>query len=257
MRNQARAQSQRCRNVAVCRGVAGLPGGTRSLVPDVIIPVLDEAVAVPALFARVPEDYRPAVVDDGSTDGSGEIAAGGVGGSGRRTTRRNRGCGAPGRATGWAGVFHGRRRVARPRRSPAVSLAGAVLTGDADLVLAARRPTPTDTWQVHVGRPTWRSPGRCAGASGGRCATSALWVLSGVLACVHWGCRTAAAVGRSRWCCVPPMHDGGSMRSRCRTRDVLRVGRSKVTGTVDGTERAVTDVRAVRGRVRPAATGTP
>ena len=42
--------------------------------PDVIIPVLDEAAALPALLASFPRGYRPVVVDNGSTDGSGDIA---------------------------------------------------------------------------------------------------------------------------------------------------------------------------------------
>jgi glycosyltransferase involved in cell wall biosynthesis len=44
--------------------------------PDVILPVLDEAAAIPAVLAAMPAGYRPIVVDNGSTDGSAEIAAG-------------------------------------------------------------------------------------------------------------------------------------------------------------------------------------
>jgi glycosyltransferase involved in cell wall biosynthesis len=43
--------------------------------PDVILPVLDEAAAIPGVLAAMPEGYRPIVVDNGSVDGSGEIAA--------------------------------------------------------------------------------------------------------------------------------------------------------------------------------------
>jgi len=41
---------------------------------DVILPVLDEAEALPWVLARMPSGYRPIVVDNGSTDGSAEIA---------------------------------------------------------------------------------------------------------------------------------------------------------------------------------------
>ena len=41
---------------------------------DVILPVLDEAEALPWVLARMPPGYRPIVVDNGSTDGSAEIA---------------------------------------------------------------------------------------------------------------------------------------------------------------------------------------
>src|SRR3954451_9083287 len=50
-----------------------MPGYKRS-VPDVIVPVLNEAAALPALLAAIPPGYRPIVVDNGSTDGSGDIA---------------------------------------------------------------------------------------------------------------------------------------------------------------------------------------
>ena len=44
--------------------------------PDLILPVLDEAVAIPAVLAAMPAGYRPIVVDNGSTDGSAEVARG-------------------------------------------------------------------------------------------------------------------------------------------------------------------------------------
>ena len=42
---------------------------------DVILPVLNEAQAIPWVLGRVPVGYRPLVVDNGSTDGSGALAA--------------------------------------------------------------------------------------------------------------------------------------------------------------------------------------
>jgi len=42
---------------------------------DVVLPVLDEAEALPWVLGRMPAGYRPIVVDNGSTDGSGELAA--------------------------------------------------------------------------------------------------------------------------------------------------------------------------------------
>jgi len=41
---------------------------------DVILPVLDEAEALPWVLGRMPSDCRPIVVDNGSTDGSGDVA---------------------------------------------------------------------------------------------------------------------------------------------------------------------------------------
>jgi len=43
-------------------------------VPDVVLPVLDEAEALPTVLGRMPSGYRPIVVDNGSRDGSAEIA---------------------------------------------------------------------------------------------------------------------------------------------------------------------------------------
>src|SRR4051812_23715679 len=44
-------------------------------VPDVILPVLNERAALPWVLERMPAGYAPLVVDNGSTDGSGELAA--------------------------------------------------------------------------------------------------------------------------------------------------------------------------------------
>jgi glycosyltransferase involved in cell wall biosynthesis len=41
---------------------------------EVILPVLDEAQALPIVLAAFPAGYEPLVVDNGSSDGSGEIA---------------------------------------------------------------------------------------------------------------------------------------------------------------------------------------
>jgi glycosyltransferase involved in cell wall biosynthesis len=41
---------------------------------DVVLPVLDEAAAIPGVLASFPGGFRPIVVDNGSSDGSAEIA---------------------------------------------------------------------------------------------------------------------------------------------------------------------------------------
>src|SRR5690606_14044886 len=41
---------------------------------DVVLPVLDEAAAIPWVLGRMPPGYRAIVVDNGSEDGSGAIA---------------------------------------------------------------------------------------------------------------------------------------------------------------------------------------
>ncbi|HEX3791351.1 MAG TPA: glycosyltransferase family 2 protein [Pseudonocardiaceae bacterium] len=42
---------------------------------DVVLPCLDEAAALPAVLAALPSGYRALVVDNGSRDGSPEVAA--------------------------------------------------------------------------------------------------------------------------------------------------------------------------------------
>ena len=43
--------------------------------PDVVLPVLNEREALPWVLERMPAGYDPIVVDNGSTDGSGALAA--------------------------------------------------------------------------------------------------------------------------------------------------------------------------------------
>src|SRR4051794_23371755 len=42
--------------------------------PTVVLPVLDEAQALPWVLSRMPRGYIPLVVDNGSSDGSAQIA---------------------------------------------------------------------------------------------------------------------------------------------------------------------------------------
>ena len=43
---------------------------------DVILPCLDEVQALPGVIRSLPPGFRPLVVDNGSTDGTPEVAAG-------------------------------------------------------------------------------------------------------------------------------------------------------------------------------------
>jgi len=121
-------------------------------VPDVIIPVLNEAAAIAALVEAMPAGYRPLVVDNGSTDGSGDIARA----AGATVVDEAR----PGFGSAcWAGLvaaapadgvvcFMDGDGSLDPRDLPAV--AGPVLAGAADLVLGARRPARAGAWPAHA-----------------------------------------------------------------------------------------------------------
>jgi glycosyltransferase involved in cell wall biosynthesis len=119
-------------------------------VPDVIIPVLNEEGALPALIEAMPEGFRVIVADNGSTDASATIARNlGV----TVISEPQRGFG----AACWAGL-----RAAAPADGvvcfmdgdgsldPAdlVAVASPVLGDEADLVLGARRPTDRQAWPV-------------------------------------------------------------------------------------------------------------
>lgn len=219
-------------------------------VADVILPALDEAEALAWVLPRMPEGYRPIVVDNGSTDATAAVARS-LGAAVVEEPHRGFG------SACWAGLKAAAAEVVcfmdadasfDPAQLPRV--ATPVRDGRADLVLGARRLAPG------AGRATWPWHLRLAN----RVLAAELRRRSGV-----------------------PLHDLGPMRAARREpllslglRDrrsgwplemVLlaaraewqiaevdvdyrpRVGRSKVTGTVRGTARAVGDMsRLLAGR---------
>lgn len=116
---------------------------------DVILPVLNEAQALPWVLARMPDGYTSIVVDNGSTDGSGRIAAD----LGARVVRESQaGFG----AACYAGLRASTSEVVcfmdcdgslDPHELPDV--AAPVLGDVAELVLGARRAS-TSTWPTHA-----------------------------------------------------------------------------------------------------------
>ncbi len=119
------------------------------MVAQVILPVLDEAEALPWVLGRIPRSYTPIVVDNGSTDGSGTLAAD----LGARVVHEpRRGFG----AACFAGLLAADTDVVcfmdcdgslDPRELPLV--AGPVHSGQADLMLGARRAEP-GSFPIHA-----------------------------------------------------------------------------------------------------------
>jgi glycosyltransferase involved in cell wall biosynthesis len=119
-------------------------------VPDVILPVLNERDAIPWVLERMPAGYTPIVVDNGSTDGSGELAAS----LGARVVVEP----VPGfGAACYAGLTAASDDVVcfmdcdasfDPRELPRV--ADPVLAGEAQLMLGARRPVSRGAWPLHA-----------------------------------------------------------------------------------------------------------
>jgi glycosyltransferase involved in cell wall biosynthesis len=210
---------------------------------EVILPVLDEAASLPWILGRMPAGYRPIVVDNGSTDGSAHVAAD-LGA--RVVTEPRRGFGAACfaglvAATGDVVCFLDADGSLDPADLPVV--AGPVIAGASDLVLAARQAEP-GAWPVHArlaNRVLARRLRRASGVdlrdlgpmrAARREALLGLgigdrrfgWPLEMVV-------RAAAAGWRIDEVTVP-------YRPR-------RAGRSKVTGTIGGTLRAVRDMQEV------------
>ena len=214
---------------------------------DVVLPCRNEAPALPGLLTRMPEGYRVIVVDNGSTDGSAEVARD-LGADVVRVPQ-----------PGYGAAVHAGILAADPNDG-VVSVMDAdgsfdptqlplltdpVRRGFVHLAVGRRRPTSRDAWPVHA-----------------RLANAAL----------AWQVRRSTGLD---------VHDIGPMRA-ARRDDLLaldlrdrrfgyplellvaaaRAGwrvtevdvdyhpraagtRSKVTGTVRGTARAIRDMSAV------------
>ncbi|WP_240619601.1 glycosyltransferase family 2 protein [Blastococcus sp. TF02-8] len=118
--------------------------------PDVVLPCLDEAGALPWVLSRLPDGYRAVVADNGSTDGSPQIAAD-LGATVVHVPQRGFGAAAHAgleAATADVVCFCDADGSMDPAELPRV--ADPVLAGDADLVLGRRRPTGRGAWPAHA-----------------------------------------------------------------------------------------------------------
>ena len=117
---------------------------------DVVLPCLDEAAALPWVLSRIPAGYRAIVADNGSTDGSPEIAAR-YGALVVAVPRRGFG------AAAHAGLEAAEADLVcfldadgsfDPGQLPRV--VDPVRYGRADLMLGRRRPTVRRAWPLHA-----------------------------------------------------------------------------------------------------------
>jgi len=116
---------------------------------QVILPVLDEAQALPWVLSRMPAGYLPLVVDNGSSDGSAELAAG-LGAQVVREPRRGFGaaCFAGlAAATSETVCFMDCDGSLEPAELPRI--AEPVVAARADLVMGAR-DAARGAWPVHA-----------------------------------------------------------------------------------------------------------
>jgi len=207
---------------------------------DVVLPVLNEAEAIPWVLARLPEGFRPIVVDNGSTDGSAAIARD-LGAE--VVSQPLRGFG----AACWAGLVAATGTTVcfmdcdgslDPQALPSVS--APVVSGSADLVMGRRRP----------GRGTWPLHARLANRYLARAVSRRCGVAIRDLGPMRAARRGALlelgiADRRSGWPLEMVLRAGaaGWRIAEVPVDYLPRTGRSKVTGTVLGTWRAAGDMR--------------
>jgi glycosyltransferase involved in cell wall biosynthesis len=215
--------------------------------PDVILPVLNEAAALPWVLARLPEGYRPVVVDNGSTDGSGALARS----LGTLVVDEPR----PGfGAACWAGLQAAEADVVcfmdcdgslDPTRLP--DIAGPVIDDDYDLMLGARDAI-RGAWPLHA-----RLANRLIAADVRRRTGTALTDLGPMRASSRQGLLDLGLTDRRFGWPLEMVLRAAGAGWRIGERPVpylARTGKSKVTGTLLGVARTVRDMTRVTAELR-------
>ncbi|WTW95170.1 glycosyltransferase family 2 protein [Streptomycetaceae bacterium NBC_01309] len=224
--------------------VASTPPAARV---DVVLPCLDEAGALPWVLGRMPPGYRPIVVDNGSADGSADLARA----LGAHVVEEPvRGFGAACHAgllaaTAPVVCFCDCDASLDPGELPYV--ANPVLHGDADLVLGRRRPATWRAWPPHARFANQVLARRLRARTGAR-----LHDLGPMRAARRADLLGLGLADRRSGYPLEMVVRAASASWRIRETDVRylpRTGRSKVTGTVRGTITAVRDMSAVLARV--------
>lgn len=210
---------------------------------DVVLPCLDEADALPRVLAGLPEGCRAIVVDNGSGDGSAQVAAA-LGATVVDEPRRGYG------AACHRGLLEATADVVAFCDADGsldlrhlLPVAAAVLDGTADLVLGRRVPASAGAWPWHA-----RAANRALAVPVSAVTGTALHDLGPMRACRR---EPLLALGiRDRRSGYPLETVLRAGRAGWRVAEVPvpylpRVGRSKVTGTLRGTLVAVADMTRV------------
>ncbi|MFD7325667.1 glycosyltransferase family 2 protein [Streptomyces sp. NPDC059875] len=222
---------------------------------NVVLPCLDEAEALPWVLERIPPGWRAIVVDNGSTDGSPDIARA-LGATVVDEPRRGFG------AACHAGLLAADADIvcfcdcdASLDPGLLVPFAAQVAAGEADLVLGRRRPESSGAWPPHA------RAGNVAVARILRRRTGLrLHDLGPMRAARREPLLALGLTDRRNGYPLQMVVRAADAGWRVRERDVPylpRTGRSKVTGTWRGTWNAVRDMRKVLGEapLRPPLNG--
>jgi glycosyltransferase involved in cell wall biosynthesis len=216
--------------------------------PDVVLPCLNEAGALPWVLSRLPAGYRAIVADNGSTDGSAQIAAE----HGALVVHvAQRGFGAAAHAgleaaTDDVVCFCDADASMDPAQIPRV--AEPVLAGEADLMLGRRRPTTRSAWPLHA-----RIANTALGVMLRRRTGLALHDVGPMRAARRGALLSLGITDRRFGYPLEMVTRAADARWRIREIDVDYAPRadgtkSKVTGTVVGTARTIRDMRKVLAR---------
>jgi glycosyltransferase involved in cell wall biosynthesis len=217
-------------------------------VPDVVLPCLNEAEALPWVLSRMPAGYRPIVADNGSTDGSREVA------------ERHGATVVSATPRGFGAACHAGLEAADdeivcfldadasldPQQLPRV--VQPLLDGTADLVLGRRRPTTKAAWPLHARLGNAELTRRLRRRSGVR-----LTDLGPMRACRREPLTSLGLHDRRFGYPLEMVTKAAAAGWRIVEVDVdylPRTGRSKVTGTPLGTLRAVRDLSRVLREIR-------
>ncbi|MCA1224208.1 glycosyltransferase family 2 protein [Streptomyces sp. 8L] len=210
---------------------------------DVVLPCLDEAEALPWVLARVPEGWRALVVDNGSSDGSAEVAAR-LGATVVHEPRRGFG------AACHAGLCASDAEFvcfcdcdASLDPGLLTAFVDRIADGGADLVLGRRRPTTAGAWPLHA-----RAGNAALARMIRRRTGTALRDLGPMRAARRTGLLELGLTDRRSGYPLQMVVRAADAGWRIEEREVPylpRAGKSKVTGTWRGTWHAVRDMRGV------------
>jgi glycosyltransferase involved in cell wall biosynthesis len=213
---------------------------------DLILPCLNEAAALPWVLRRLPDGVRAVVVDNGSTDGSAEIAAR-LGATVVSCTTRGYGAACHTgleAATADVVAFLDADASLDPRQL--VRVTAPVLSGRIDLMVGRRRPVSRNVWPWHLRLANAELSRRIRRRTGVQ-----LHDLGPMRAARREALLALDLVDRRSGYPLETVVKAADAGWRIAEVDVdylPRSGRSKVTGTPLGAARAVKDMSKVLAR---------